>query len=266
MAILTISRQHGSGGGEIGRHIAKEIDYEYVDRGKFLDAMRARGQEWEKWQNEFDEHRPSIWERYDWSYHGFTALQQSVIFNYALKDKVVIMGRGANFLLKDIPYALKIRLEAPLEKRIERFQERENTDKGTAEWMLGKLDKEAEGFIRSVYSANLNLHTHYDIIFNTAVQSPETIVASVKAALLEKDKLKTEEAMKLLAMKALAKNIKAAILTDPRFFVTTLDVVPAADMITLQGVVHSPKEHKEIEGLARELAGSIPVKCKLHYR
>jgi len=266
MAVLTVSRQHGSSGGEIGRLIAREAGYEYVDREKFLDNVRARGQDWVKWEKEFDEHRPSLWEKYDWSFKGFVALQQSVILNYALKDRVVIMGRGANFLLQDIPYVLKIRLEAPLERRIEKFQNRENADRATAEWMIQKLDKEADGFIRTVYGANWNTHTFYDVIFNTAIQSHETIVESVKAALLEKDRLKPEAAVKLLRMKALAKGIKAAILTNPKFLVTTLDVTPAGDTIVLHGVVHTPKEHKGIEEEARKLAGDVPIKCELHYR
>jgi cytidylate kinase len=266
MAILTISRQHGSRGGEIGRLIARETGYEYIDREKFLDDIRTRGQDWEKWGKEFDEHRPSVWERYDRSFKGFVALQQSIIFSYAVKDRVVIMGRGANFLLQEIPYVLKVRFEAPLDNRIERFQNRENADRATAEWMLQKLDKEADGFIRNVYSADWRTHAHYDIIFNTAIQSQETIVVSVKTALLEKDKLKSEEAIRLLGMKALAKSIKASILTNPKLFVTTLDVLPVDDTIILRGVVHSAQEHRSVEEQARELAGAIPVKCELHYR
>jgi cytidylate kinase len=267
MATLTISRQHGSSGRELGQDIAREIGYEYIDRERILEDIRAKGQDWEKWEKEFEEHRPSIWEKYDWSFRGFVALQQSLILDYALKDKVVIMGRGGNFLLKDIPFVLKVRIEAPLDARIDHIQNRENIDLVTATFMINKLDKESRGFIGTVYSEDWNVHTYYDIIFNTVIQSTDIIMASLKAALLEKDLLfNTEEARKALRMKAATAGVKAGILTNSRFFIPTLDVRPSGDTIVLRGVVHNPKEHKDVEDEARRLAGNIPVKCELHYR
>lgn len=266
MATLTISRQHGSSGREIGQDIAREIGYEYIDRERILEDIRAKGQDWEKWEREFEEHRPSIWEKYDWSFRGFVALQQSLILDYALKDKVVIMGRGGNFLLKEIPFVLKVRIEASIDARIEHVQNREDMDRVTATLIIKKMDKESKGFIGTVYDADWNVHTYYDVIFNTVVQSADMIMTSLKAALLEKDRLKTEEAIKVLRMKAAAKGVMAGILTNPKIFVPTLDVLSTGDTIVLRGIVHNPKEHRIIEDEARRLAGDIPVKCELHYR
>ena len=266
MAILTIARQHGSSSREFGQEIAREVGYEYVDRERLVKDIRAKGQDWEKWEKEFEEHRPTIWEKHDWSFQGFVALQQSLILNYALEDKILIMGRGANFLLADIPYVLKARFEAPLEKRVEIVQNRENVDRTMAQWMIEKLDKQYEGFIRAVYSADWNAHTHYDLVFNMAVQSANMIMVSLKEALLEKDKLKTDGAVRLLRMKAAAKGVKAGILTNPKLFVPTLDVLASGDTIVVRGIVHNPKEHKKVEDEARRLAGDVTIKCELHYR
>jgi cytidylate kinase len=266
MATLTISRQHGSSGRYIGQELAREIGYDYVDREKILVDIRAKGQDWEKWEKEFAEHNPTIWERYDWSFRGFVALQQSLIFDYALKDNVVIMGRGANFLLKDVPYVLRVRFEAPLDKRIEMVQEREDMDSATAKWMINKLDKESKGFIGTVYGADWNVHTYYDIIFNTAVQSGDVIKTSLKASLAERDQLKTEDAVKALRMKATAFHVKAGILTNSKFFIPTLNVFPSDDAIVIKGVVHNPKEQKDLEDEAKRLAGDVPLRCELKYR
>jgi cytidylate kinase len=266
MATLTISRQHGSSGRQIGQEIAHEIGYQYIDREQILVDIRTKGQDWEKWEKEFSEHNPTIWEKYDWSFRGFVALQQSIILDYALKDNVIIMGRGGNFLLKDIPYVLKVRFEAPLDKRIEMVQSRENADRATAEWMIKKLDKESKGFIGTVYGADWNVHTYYDIIYNTAVQSADIIMASLKTYLAEKDKLKTEESINTLKIKAAAFHVKAGILTNSKFFVPTLNVFTSNDTIVLKGVVHNPKEFKSVEDEARRLAGNVPLKCELNYR
>jgi cytidylate kinase len=268
MAILTISRHHGSSGKEIGEEVAGEIGYKYVDREQILADIRTKGQDWEKWEKEFEEHHPTIWEKYDWSFRGFVALQQSLILDYALKDKAVIMGRGGNFLLKEIPSVLKVRIEAPLDARIDHIQNRESMDRSTATLMIKKMDKESKGFIGTVYGADWNVHTYYDIIFNTAAQSKATVIASIKAAIAEKEQYNTEEVKKLLKIKAAAAAVKAGILTNSKFFIPTLDVRPSTDgdTIVLRGVVHGPKEHKSVEDEARRLADNVPVKCELNYR
>ncbi len=266
MATLTISRQHGSSGKEIGQEIAQEIGYKYVDREQILEDIRKKGQDWENWQKEFEEHHPTIWERYDWSFRGFVALQQSFILDYAMKDNAVIMGRGGNFLLKDIPSVLKVRIEAPLDARIDHIQSRENVDRATATLMIKKFDKESKGFIGTVYGADWNVHTYYDIIFNTAAQPKNTVVASIKAAITEKDQYNTEEVKQMLKIKAAAAVVKAGIMTNSKFFIPTLDVRSGGDTIVLRGVIHNPKEHKSVEDEARRLAGDVPLKCELNYR
>jgi cytidylate kinase len=266
MAILTISREFGSGGREIGVAISRELGYSYIDRTKILEDIRQAGEKWEKWSKTLDEHSPTVWEKYDWSFKGFAALIQSVILQEALKNNVVIMGRGGNFLLKDIPYALRIRVNAPIDKRIDRIMERESVDKDTARWLIEKTDKERSGFIHLLYDRLWDDTAEYDRVFDTGIKTLDEIAAMVQHTLSDKDKLHTEAAEKLLQMRARAARIKAEILTDHDFFVPTLDVYPDGETIMLRGVIHNPKEHKKIEEKAVRLAGNIPLKCELHYR
>lgn len=49
MAILTVSREFGSGGREIGQAVAKVLNYTYIDKERLLADMRASGKEWEEW-------------------------------------------------------------------------------------------------------------------------------------------------------------------------------------------------------------------------
>lgn len=266
MAILTVSREYGSGGREIGRAVSDILNYEYIDKEKMLDEIRKTGKKWEEWGKDFDEHCPTVWEKYDWSFRGFGALLENVILEYALKDRAVIMGRGGNFLLRDIPHALKIRVIAPIENRVERIVARESVDRGTAHWLAGKIDNERKCFINSLYGKNWDESSAYDLIFDTGTKTLEEIVEIIKDAVSEKEKFNNEESQKILRMKALAARVKAGILTDPHFFIPTLDVYHDGTSIILRGITHTPKEHKRIEDAARKLAGDVPLKCELHYR
>jgi len=266
MAILTISREIGSGGREIGYNIARLLNYEYIDKEKIFSDIRSDGEDWEKWGKTLDEHRPTIWEKYDWSFQGWCALVQNHILEHALKNNVVIMGRGGNFLLKGVPYALRIRVTAPLKMRIERIMRRDSADEKTAEWLAEKTDKERSGFITALYGKDLNDPSEYDMVFDTGTKAIEEITYIVKTTLLERNNLITDDAKKNLYIRARAAKVKAGILTDSSFFVPTLEVYPEGLGIILRAVIHSQKEHKRIEEKAKELAGDIPVKCDLHHR
>ncbi|HWR59612.1 MAG TPA: cytidylate kinase-like family protein [Thermodesulfovibrionales bacterium] len=266
MAILTISREYGSGGREIGQAVAKLLNYEYVNKERLLDDIRALGKNWGEWGANLDEHCPTIWEKYDWSFRGFGALLENHILHYALDGNVVIMGRGGNFVLKGIPHALRIRVMAPLEQRAERIMKRETVDRETALWLMERTDKERSCLIHILYGGRWDDPEEYDMVFDTGAESIEQVTSVVKEELLKRERFNTDETGKMLYGRSVASKIKAAILTDPAFLLPTLDVHYDGASIILRGVSHDPKEHKRIEEAARKLSENIPLKCDLHYR
>ncbi len=266
MAILTISRQFGSGGREVGRAVSRELGYRYIDRSIILEDIRQAGGKWEKWSETLDEHCPTVWEKYDWSFRGFAALVQNIVLQEALKDNVVIMGRGGNFLLQDIPFALRVRVSGPFDERIARIIERESVDSQTARWLLEKTDHERACFIHAIYGKPWDDPAGYDMTIDTADSSLADISAMLVRTLQKKEAFASDEARELLRMRALAANVKAAIATDSSFFLPVFDVIAEGDTLVIRGIAHTPKEHKRIEEAARTIAGSVTVRCELHYR
>ena len=266
MAILTISRQLGSIDKEIPQTMARLWNYEYVDRRKILEDMSVQGSQWEAFGKEFDEHYPNIWERFDRSFAGFVILSQSVILSYALKDNVIIVGRGGNFLLREVPFALNVRIVAPMEQRLEEIMKRENLSRSAAELFLKKVDKEMSRSVHFIYGKNIDDPSAYDLFFDVGVLPIHEVMKAIRAALLEKDKLKTDEAMGALKMKALAKKVRAGIVTHPTLFIPVFDVVPGKDQLLVTGIVHNPEERKKVEEAVKKLAGKITVEFALHYR
>jgi cytidylate kinase len=271
MAIVTIARKYGSGGREVGHAISEQLHYEYVDRKKILDDMRATGKQWEERAKYFDENYPTLWERYDWSFRGFVALNQSYFLNNALRDKVVIMGRGGNFLLKGIPYVLRVRVIAPIEKRIEKVMEKEGVNSENARWMIEKADHEMSGAIYLIYGKNWDDPVEYDMVFDTSVEPFDEIISSIKNGLIEKEKYNTEKARKILQLRSLAAKVKAEITTDPRFCISVLDVDPKEEGLIergliLRGIIHNQRDIKQIEEIAKKTAGDVPIDYELQYR
>jgi cytidylate kinase len=271
MAILTISRELGSGGREVGHAIADVMGYEYVDRKTILDDMREKGKIWEEKAKRFDENYPELWERNDWTYRGFVSLNQSHFLDHAVKGNAVIMGRGGNFLLNAFPMVLKVRTMAPIESRIERVMSREGINYENARYLIEKADSEMAKAVYLIYGKHWDDPEEYDLVFDTSKEGQVQIVATVRDALLAKERYNTEEARNGLRLRALAEKIKAAVLTDPTFVISLLDVDPKEEGLSkfgleLRGIVHELEDIKAIEKMARKMAGDIPVESHLQYR
>jgi cytidylate kinase len=265
MGIITISREFGSRGKEIGRSLAGDLGYEYVDRGKIIDDMKAVGSQWGKVAEEFDHHYPNVWERYDWSFRGFVTLTQSIILNYGLKDRVVLIGRGGNFLFKDVPYALRVRITMPKEARIERLKRVEDINQETASLLIEKADKGMSHSVYMIYEKDWDDPAEYDMRFDLGVKNEQEVIEIIKEELFKREKFNTEEAQKALRMQAMAAKIKAGIATNRDFLIPILDVQAAGGTIVLHGIIHNPKEKEIIEKEARKLAGDIPIEFDLYY-
>jgi cytidylate kinase len=266
MAILTTSRQFGSGNREIVQAIMASMHYRYVDKDVILKEIRAKGGKWERWAQELDESSPAFWDKYDRSFKGFGALLQEILLRYALQDNVILRGRGANFLMEGIPHAYRIRVVCSLEDRIERVTHRESIDRKTARWLIEDGDRERAGFVHALYGKDVNDPRYYDTVFRRGDQSLDEIIEIVKQTLLARDRLKTDAAQRLLSMRAVSAKIKATLIMDPRLYVPILDVVNTETEIVLRGIVRNSDQYRRIVDAARELSEDFPLEVELRYR
>jgi cytidylate kinase len=266
MAILTISREYGSGGREIGRRVAERLGYHYVDKEQLFQDLERVGARWGKAARELDEVCPTVWERYDWQYRGYMAQVESILLDYAAGDRVVIIGRGGAFLLQGVPFCLRVRLVAPWEDRLERIMVQESLSRAAAERLTAQVDGDRACFIKSSYGVDWEEDRWYDMTLNTSSLSYDRVVEILAEALPEKDRLATSEARARLSGMALAYRLKARVATDPRVMVPTLEVSWQAGTIVVSGIIHHPKELHIIEEMARAVCGDRPVRLDLHHR
>lgn len=271
MAILTISRQFGSGAEEIGGAIAKELGYEYLDRQMILDDMKEAGGLWEEKAKYYDENKPSLWESHEWSFRGYVALAQSKILGRALKNNCVLIGRGANFLLKGVKHHLGIRIEAPLENRIQAVTGHYSVNTENAQWLIDKADREMAGSVYLLYGRAWDDPREYDLRFDTSKNTPDEIGRIVKTAIAEKEKLYSEASQAVIALRLRAAEVKAGIATDPTFSTFLLSVNPKEDGLPeygliLRAVVSDQSDINRLKDVAVKLAGKLPIECEVRTR
>ena len=266
MAILAISREYGSGGREIGRQVAMQLSYEFVDKERLFQDLDRKGKRWGNVARELDEVSPNLWERHDWQYHGYIAQLESLIFDYATTDKVVIVGRGAFLVLRHVPYCLTVRVVAPLEKRLERVMVKESLARQAAEELITRIDHDRAGYISANYQKNWDDQNSYDLVLNTGSLTYDQVVDILVEALTDKDRLITVATKAQVSDQALVARIKAQVATDSRVMVPTLNVHLEHGVFVVSGVIHSPKELHLVKELASEVAGARPIRFDLHHR
>jgi cytidylate kinase len=270
MAILTISRQFGSGAKAIGKSVAETMGYDYIDRNRMIKQLKSEGKAFASWTKQFEEHYPDAWGRYDWSFRGFVAVTQSMILDYAEKDDVVIPGPGAAFVLKGVPHVLRVRMKASLESRLDRVQS-DAVSRDTAKWLIEKADEEMANAIHTVYGHHWDDPAAYDMVFDVSARPHKEIVDEIVSGLVSRGALKTEKAVKDLSLRALAAKIRATIAIDATWDVTTLEVeekekgLPEYGLV-VKGIVREKADVKEIEKAVRALAGDVPVEILFIHR
>jgi uncharacterized membrane protein YczE/cytidylate kinase len=126
--VITISREFGSGGHEIGKYIAKELGVSFID--KELIDLTAQKTGYTKEYIQENEQKLTNSLLYDLYEQNFTyvndelppkdalfLVQSKIIRDICIKESCVIVGRCANFILKDHPNCINIFIHANEEYR-----------------------------------------------------------------------------------------------------------------------------------------------------
>ncbi len=103
---------------------------------------------------------------YDLSRSKYTEHLAAVMTAEAENGRVVIVGRGSNFILKGFK-VFRVRIVSPLEIRIERVSHMNHISMKEAEEIVKKSDTERTAFIKNLYYADIDDVHNYDLALNT---------------------------------------------------------------------------------------------------
>jgi len=150
MAVITITREVATGGKELGRLLARRLDYQYVDKSLFQNIAEDLNVS-EKTLESFEERRR--YEGYDKSLvyeEEYKKSLESLLLGTAQEDNVVIIGRAAYFFLKDMKNCYHIRLIAPMDWRKNYALENYKISPDRVQEFIEKRDGKRQWFRRSI--------------------------------------------------------------------------------------------------------------------
>lgn len=182
--IITISREFGAGGGEIGKLVAKALNFEYYAKEIILEAARESNVDVEsllKWdekvpmnfgfaQSLFDFYNKPLNEK-------LFAIQQQVIKDVGEKGNCVIVGRNANTILKEFDHGLHVFIYADPNWRIERMKKKmpdQAEDKISEQ--IRAIDKTRKKYCSYYTNSEFGVADYYDICLNTSTLGIDTCV------------------------------------------------------------------------------------------
>lgn len=155
--IITISRQYGSGGREIGEKLANEFDIPFYDNELITRAAKESGFAISAFEKAEEKARNSLlysiamgMNAYGNQEMGYSHLslddriflaQSDVIRKIASEGPCVIVGRCAEYILKDTPNVVNVFIWADLKNRVERAVTKYDLPKEKAEETIYKIDK-----------------------------------------------------------------------------------------------------------------------------
>ena len=182
MAVITITREMATGGRELGRLLARRLDYQYVDKSLFQDISEdlnvSKGT-----LISFEETRR--YEGYEKSVVGDEEYKKSLknlLLRTARKDNVVIIGRAAYCFLKDMKNCYHIRLAAPMDWRKKYALENYKISPDRVQKFIEKGDDTRKWFRRSICGIRFDDSSWFHLTLNMSRISIEKAVKLIMSA------------------------------------------------------------------------------------
>ena len=205
MRAATISREYGSGGGEIAARLARRlnwqlIDHEIVERvaiemGTSLGAAEARDERTEgvvaRIFNTLQSLQPAYMagtstEAFFKNEETYLKTVNQIVRAAAAQGHVVIVGRGSQVILAQQRDILHVRIIAPFAKRVEYVMKRERIDQPAAETRIKIKDSDHAKHLEAAFHRKPDDAHLYDLVLSTAFLDLDSSVEIISLALQQK--------------------------------------------------------------------------------
>ena len=189
-AIITIGREYGSGGRLVAKKLSEALNIPFYDKEVIQGVVKKTG-----FAENFvrdAERRPTNSFIYDLYFSAqspqdqvFIA-QSGVIKELAAKGGCVIVGRCADYILREQKDLLRVFIYAPMEERIRRAVEEYGDQEDNMENFVARKDKQRASYYNYFTSVRWGDRKSYDLCINSAL-GLDTAVEIIRTAALARE-------------------------------------------------------------------------------
>jgi len=217
MAVVTISRQYGCGGTEVAKKVCEILDYSFFDKGLMAEVAGQVGLSARDvvdfseesynvkgfWERLFGrgpktvyEHETGLPDTSDVAVLTAEKLDESqcILFVRSTiraayqRGNVVILGRGAQAVLRDMPGVLHVRLAAPEGARVRRVEAREKLTFSQAYQFMVDRDHATTQYLNEFFGIKGDDPLLYHLVLNTGKMSTDMAAHIIAEAVKEMEK------------------------------------------------------------------------------
>lgn len=203
--VVSISPTDGSAGEQVGRIVARELGFQFVNEQIVAQAAREAGVDAEVVADV--ERRKSVVARLldglaeaapvgASGFSGFAAIIEdpgpsrdalrglisSVLWESAERGNAIIVAHAASLALATRTDVLRILICASPKTRARRLAEAQNIGEGEAAKLVARGDANRADYLKRFYGVSTELPTHYDVAVNTDRVAPEDAAALILSA------------------------------------------------------------------------------------
>lgn len=198
--IITIAREYGSGGHLLGEMLSKELGIRLYDK-EFIHLTAQRSNMDEQYIVKNEQSIPSFWLKCILSKNSEQPIETSlspddvlfvaeskIIQELAEKESCIIVGRCADFVLKDDPDVLKVFCYSDLPSAVARCVSEYNVPKDKAEAEIRRINRNRIHHYEYYTGDKWGEPHHYHLMLNTGSIGLETSCQLVKGLYQERQK------------------------------------------------------------------------------
>lgn len=186
--VITIGREYGSGGRLIAKQLSEEMGIKFYDKQLISDVAKKTGFS-EHFIRNAEHQRPTN----SFLYDLYTSVQTpsvpdqvfiaqaKVIKEAAARESCVIVGRCADYILRDQPNCLRVFINAPLDQRVRRAREEYGVQEANLESYVIRQDKARASYYNYFATGRWGQSREYDLCVNSRI-GIDAAVAVIRAA------------------------------------------------------------------------------------
>lgn len=201
--IINLGRQFGSGGKQVALELGRKLGINVYDNELITKAAESSGFSPDVFMKK-DEKRNLFPVSSFFATQTFGSpknylngenlfqIQSSVIRDIAEKESAVIVGRCADYILRDLDCTVDVFITAPRETRISMIMDRMKTSREKAEDLIEKTDRKRETYYNYYTFGNWGVASNYDLCVDSSILGIEgtadyIIDFAVRAGILHRE-------------------------------------------------------------------------------
>ena len=226
MSVIAISRGSLFTTKNLAEGLKAKLGYRIITREEVIDAGKRYGIEETGLgiKDIMELHPPGYWhERSDERIHYLTCFKTALL-DFAVEGSVIYHGNLAHILLNEVPFVLRVRINAPLGNRVKPLVEKEGMSREAAIEKIKDIDHKRRLWTQFLYDAEVIDPIFFDLVLNLErigiSDAIEMIITEVKKEPFQA----TEKSLKILKDLHLASIVKTHLMRSPKTKVMDLDV------------------------------------------